>query len=40
MGASSKGDRNKEVKVKPSDKSATVRYVRTEVDVNELVPLL
>ena len=38
MGASSKGDRNKEVKVKPSDKSATVRYVRTEVDVNELVP--
>ncbi|KAL7612680.1 hypothetical protein Lser_V15G05846 [Lactuca serriola] len=38
MGASSKADRVKEVKVKPPDKSAVVRYVRTEVDVKELVP--
>lgn len=38
MGVSSKTDRLKEVKVKPPDKSAIVRYVRTEVDVNELVP--
>ncbi|KAL7609768.1 hypothetical protein Lser_V15G13464 [Lactuca serriola] len=38
MGASSKADRLKEVKVKPPDKSAAARYVRTEVDVKELVP--
>ncbi|CAH1440396.1 unnamed protein product [Lactuca virosa] len=38
MGASSKADRLKEVKVKPPDKSAAVRYVRTEVDVKDLVP--
>ncbi|CAH1427739.1 unnamed protein product [Lactuca virosa] len=38
MGASSKADRLKEVKVKPPNKSAAVRYVRTEVDVKDLVP--
>ena len=38
MGASSKADRLEEVKVKPPDKSAAVRYVRTEVEVKELVP--
>ena len=38
MGASSKSDRLKEVKVKPPDKSATVRYTKAEVEVNDLVP--
>lgn len=38
MGASSKADRVKEVKVKPPDKSAAVRYAKTKVDVKELVP--
>ncbi|CAH1447972.1 unnamed protein product [Lactuca virosa] len=38
MGASSKKDRLKDVKVKPPDKSAAIRYVKNEVDVNEMVP--
>ncbi|CAH1436138.1 unnamed protein product [Lactuca virosa] len=38
MGASSKADRLKEVKVKPPDKSVAVQYVWTEVDVKDLVP--
>lgn len=38
MGASSKKDRLKDVKVKPPDKSAAVRFVMTEVDLSEVVP--
>ena len=38
MGASSKPDRLKDVKVKPPDKSVVVRYSRSDVDVNEMVP--
>ena len=38
MGASSKQDCLKDVKVKPLDWSAAIRYVKMKVDVNEMVP--
>ena len=38
MGASSKSDRLKDVKVKPPDKSAAVRYTKTEMEVKDIIP--
>ncbi|CAH1436840.1 unnamed protein product [Lactuca virosa] len=38
MGASSKQDRLKDVKVKPPDKGAVGRFVRTEVDLSDVIP--
>ncbi|KAL7610621.1 hypothetical protein Lser_V15G09714 [Lactuca serriola] len=39
MGASSKQDQLKDVKVKPPDKGAVGRFVRIEVDLNNAIPL-
>ncbi|CAH1437448.1 unnamed protein product [Lactuca virosa] len=38
MGASSKQDRLKDVKVKPPDKGVVGRFVRTEVDLSDVIP--
>ncbi|CAH1415667.1 unnamed protein product [Lactuca virosa] len=38
MGASSKQDRLKDVKVKPPDKGTVGRFVRTKVDLSDVIP--